>query len=216
MSTPILFGGPFSVYVQAIRLVLLEKGVSYKLVHANPFDPMEEDERILENNPFRLIPIFDDGRVLLYESDAIARYVDEAYPGKNLLPTGLEERARANQILSILHSVAYPLWVRTLYIERISNPNRGLPTNEDAVSSALPKSRTAFDEISRFLSESGGPYLLGDEVTLPDLFCCPMLACLIEVSEGKTWIDENPDISGWWTRMISNEVVRSIVIDEIG
>lgn len=132
MERPVVYGGGFSVYVQAVRLALAEKGVAHELVPVDPFEPGGVDAAHLERQPFGLIPAFADATVRLYEADAIARHVDEAYPGPSLMPATVEARARANQLLGILRAYAYPTWVRTLDVEQVTRPRRGIATDEAA------------------------------------------------------------------------------------
>ncbi len=209
---PIVYGAAFSVYVQAVRLTLAEKGVAHELVEANPFAPGGAGEAHLARQPFGLIPAFADGRVRLYESDAIARYVDEAYEGPPLQPADPLDRARMNQLLGILRAHAYPIWVRTLYHHLVAGPPRGRPADLDAVARGWPVARTALAEIDRLAGEGGGPFLAGPRLTLADLFCAPMIACLWEVDEARGMIGATRHVDEWRGRMWERESVREIVV----
>lgn len=205
----VVYGAPFSVYVQAVRLVLEEKGVGYELREVDPFGPDGPPADHLERHPFGKIPTFEDGRVRLFESEAIARYIDDAYPGPALQPADPVARALMSQTISVLRSYAYPSWVWTVYIERISKPRRGLVPDEAAITQAMPKVKAC----TRVIAEATGdsPFLAGETLTLADCFAAPMLALLMEAPEGASVLAEVPTLSAWWDRMRARETVQRIV-----
>ena len=212
VNKPKIYGAAFSVHVQAVRLALAEKGVAHDLIEVDPFQPGGPGETYLVRHPFGLIPAFERRDVRLYEAEAIARYVDEAYPGRPLMPLQARSRARANQLLSILRCYAYPTWVRTLYIEGVAKPRRGESSSKSAVERALPTARTALSEAAGINAETGGAFLFGATTTLPDLFCAPMLACLVDAPEGNLLLDEQPTMRDWWNHMSRQQNVQALVI----
>src|SRR5262249_25251350 len=50
------------------------------------------------------VPALEHDGFWLAESSAIAEYVDEAFPGPRLFPSGTRERARARQIMAFIRS----------------------------------------------------------------------------------------------------------------
>lgn len=213
-STPrgqaVVYGAAFSVYVKAVRLVLEEKGVDYELHEVDPFAADGPPAEHLERHPFGKIPAFEDGRVRLFESEAIARYIDDAYPGPPLQPVDPVARALMSQTISVLRSYAYPTWVWTVYIERISKPGRGEKPDEAAIAGAMPK----VEACARIIAQAMGdrPFLAGETPTLADCFAAPMLACLMEAPEGASVLAEVPTLSAWWDRMRARKTVQRIVI----
>lgn len=203
-------GAAFSVYVQAVRLALEEKGVHYELHEVDPFAPEGPPAEHFDRHPFGKIPAFEDGRVRLFESEAIARYVDDAYPGPALQPADPVARALMSQTISVLRSYAYPTWVWTLYIERVSKPRRGAEPDEAAISQAMPKVRTCARIIAEAMGD--GPFLAGETPSLADCFAAPMTACLMAAPEGASVLAEAPPLAAWWDRMRAREIVRRIVV----
>ncbi|MCZ4279885.1 glutathione S-transferase family protein [Kiloniella laminariae] len=209
---PIVYGADFSVYVQAVRLTLAEKGIPHRLVPINPFENKGLDPEYLALHPFARVPAFDDGQIQLYESDAIARYIDDAYPGPLLIPPRPEDRARANQLLSILNSYAYPNWIGGLYEEEISKPDEGLAPDQATIAAALPLARTALIEIIRLRQETPGAYLAGETPSLPDFFCAPMYHLLMHTPTGKKLLVENPGLQNWWQLLQQRETIRELLV----
>lgn len=83
---PRLFGADYSVYVRIVRLVLAEKGIDYDLVPVDIFAESGPPPGYLDRHPFGRIPAFEHEGFRLYETGAIARYIDEAFPGISLQP----------------------------------------------------------------------------------------------------------------------------------
>ena len=102
-----LFGAEYSVYVRICRIVLAEKGVEYTL---HPIDVFASDgppQDYLDLNPFGRIPSLRHGNLVLYETDAITAYIDEAFDGPDLMPAGIQARARARQIMRLADTEIY-------------------------------------------------------------------------------------------------------------
>jgi hypothetical protein len=138
---PVLFGAPYSVYVQAARLALDEKSVEYELVPIDIFTEAGPSAEHLARQPFGKIPAFEHAGFRLYEAGAITRYVDEAFPGAPLQPAEPQARARMNQIISIADSYAYRTLVWDIYVERVSRPASGLVPDEAKIAAALAAGR---------------------------------------------------------------------------
>ena len=107
MSDPVLYGLARSVYTRIARLVLEEKGVRYTLEEVEIFGSAGVPAEHLARQPFGRIPAFAHEGFTLYETDAITRYIDEAFPGTRLQPQELRARARMNQVIAIIDSYAY-------------------------------------------------------------------------------------------------------------
>ena len=75
-----LHGYQYSVYSWIARLALGEKGVDYDWVEVNPFGEIVSSH-CLEMHPFKRVPTFVQSEIAIYETNAITRYVDEAFAG---------------------------------------------------------------------------------------------------------------------------------------
>ena len=91
MSGMIVHGIPGSPYVRAALLALEEKGAAYELA-AMQFGTVKQQPH-LSRHPFGRIPAFEHDGWMLYETQAIMRYVDAVVPGPRLQPE--EPRAAA-------------------------------------------------------------------------------------------------------------------------
>ena len=194
-----LFGSDYSVYVRIARLCLAEKNVAYTLVPVDVFAAEGVSQDYLERHPFARIPAFEHGGFRLYETGAIARYVDEAFDGPSLQPDDPADRARCNQLISIADNYAYPHLVWGVYVERVSKPGEGSETDETKLTSSLAQARTILTALCDLMEK--GPWMLGDQLTLADLYWAPIMDYFLQASEGAELTDEFPVLQEWWQRM---------------
>lgn len=207
---PVLYGASYSVYVRAVRLTLAEKGVPYTLVPVDVFAPEGPPAEYLVRQPFGRIPAFEHGSFRLYETAAIMRYVDEAFSGPALQPEGAEARARANQVMSILDSYAYPSLVRSIFVERVSAPKRGRAPDEAKIRASIPLATTCLAALANIRGE--GPFLAGPVLTLADLHAAPMFAYFNATPEAKDLLHLHPGLREWWKRVAERPSVAATVV----
>lgn len=199
MTNPTLYGAAYSVYVRIVRLALEEKGIAYELIPIDVFAPGGPPDAYLQRQPFGRIPAFEHDGFRLFETSAIARYVDEAFPGPKLQPIEPRKRAWVNQVIGILDSYAYRTLVWDIYVERVDAPNEGRASNEALIAAALPKAQTCLRVLSDIMAD--GPWLTGDALTLADLHAAPMFAYFLKAPEGREMVARYPDLSAWWARI---------------
>jgi len=199
MSEPIVFGAAYSVYVRIVRLALWEKGIPCRLQEVDVFAPDGPPKDYLARQPFGRIPAFEHDGFRLYETSAIARYVDEAFPGPRLQPDDPKARARMNQIVGILGSHAYGPLVWDISVERIDAPREGRAPDEAKIAAALPRARLCLRVLADLMA--GAPFLAGDSLSLADLHAAPMLAYFLAAPEGAALMAEQPALTAWWQRI---------------
>lgn len=200
-APPRLFGADYSVYVRIARLCLIEKGIEHQLVPLDIFAAGGPPADYLAKHPFGRIPAFEHQDISLYETSAITRYIDEAFEGPHLQPLDPLHRARCNQLISIADNYAYPHLVWGVYVERVSKPARGVPTDEDTLVAALPKARNCLMAMSQLMGDA--PWLVGEQLTLADLYAAPMFDYFLMAPEGADLIREHANLQEWWARMAS-------------
>ncbi|MDJ0388504.1 glutathione S-transferase family protein [Roseomonas sp. E05] len=199
MAGVLLYGASYSVYVRAARLALAEKGIAYRLVPVDVFAPGGPPPAHLERHPFGRIPAFEHDGFRLYETGAITRYVDEAFPGPALQPDRPRPRARMNQVIGLLDAYAYRPLVWDIYVERVSAPRRGRASDEARIAAALPRAALCLAELERIMGE--GPYLAGDCLSLADLHAAPVFAYFLLAPEAVALMSERRRLCAWWARM---------------
>ena len=99
MAKPIVYGPAYSTYARTARLALEEKGVDYDLVEVDLLGGAAKASAHLARHPFGKVPAFEHDGFALYETDAIMRYINAAFPGKDLEPDDAKGRARMAQVI---------------------------------------------------------------------------------------------------------------------
>jgi glutathione S-transferase len=101
---PILYGAAYNVYVRAVRLALAEKGVEHQLVEVDLGAEEGAPANYPHHHSFMRIPAFEHEGERLYEASAITRYIDDMFDGPALMPRSARDRARVNQVISIIEN----------------------------------------------------------------------------------------------------------------
>jgi glutathione S-transferase len=189
----VLHGVDYSVYARMVELTLIEKGVPYRI---EPLDIFKgAPPAYLKLHPFGKIPALEHGAFKLYETRAITRYIDEAFPGPALQPKGPQGRARMVQIMSIVDCYGYRPLIWDIMVERLVAPTEGRAPDEAKIAATLPHAGRTLAALSD-LAE--GPYLLGNQVTLADLHLASIIAYFRLAPEGRQLLAEAPKIGNWW------------------
>jgi glutathione S-transferase len=153
----------------------------------------------LARHPFGRIPAFEHDGFRLYESGAITRYVDEAFPGPALQPAAPKARARVNQAVSILDSYAYRTLVWDIYVERMRAAANGRVTDEARIAAALPRAEICLAALEALMA--AGPWLAEPALTLADLHAAPIFAYAVLAPEGRDLLARHETLRRWWERM---------------
>ena len=200
MPEPIVFGAAYSVYVRDASLVLEEKGVPYLLVEIDIFARGLPPASYVDRHPFRRTPAFEHDGFQLYETGAITRYVDEAFPGPPLMPNDVGSRARVNQIISIIDNYGYGPFIWQIFKECVRAPAHGRGPDETVIASALQEASTCLTALSD-LAYGSGLYLTGGAVSLADLHAAPVFTYLTMAAEGAELLTRYPRLERWWRAM---------------
>jgi glutathione S-transferase len=197
MSDPIVYGFPRSTFVNIIRLILTHKDVAYSF---HDLEPVMGKPDHLALHPFNRVPILRHGDLTVYETSAIATYVDEAFEGARLTPTETRARARMNQWISAVNSYYYPPMIYHVTHERLVYPELGIASDEKVVAHALPKVENALAVAERQLGH-GENFLLGPELTIADFYLLPATFAFSLTAEGQSMYPKFPAFCRWRERM---------------
>ena len=193
-----LHGFQYSVYSWVARLALHEKVVGYGWVEINPFDDAVPAHYIAMH-PFKRVPTLVHGEFVVYETTAITCYVDEAFDGPKLQCMRPQERARCNQILSIVDSYVYWPFVRQVFAHGIFRPRMGLPADKLEIQRGLEAAAKVLSSVTQLAS--GGEFLIGDDLSLADIHLAPMIGYFILGAEARVLFNQHERLAAWWAAM---------------
>ena len=155
-----LRGYPVSTFTRTAVMACIEKGVPYELV---PIAYGSPEHAAL--HPFTRMPVLEHGDVVVFETLAIANYIDEAFEGLPLWPADLPSQTRMLEWLSLCADYVYRDVVRTL-------PRDRPPTGEE-----LGAARRALELVDAMVST---PFLAGASLSLADLYLAPQISNALE------------------------------------
>jgi len=202
----VLYGYRYSVYLRIVRMVLAEKGVAYRQVEVNPF-AKDMPKEYLDLHPFGRVPTLADGNFVLYETEAITRYIDEAFAGPALQPAEPRQRARMAQIISILDSYGYVPMVRKVFSHRVFGPCIGRTADEAQIGAGIESSLRVLNALESILALNG-PVAGGTVWSLADFHLAPMMAYFTAAPEGKNAVARHVKLSAWWEVMRRRNSLR--------
>ncbi len=206
MADPILYGPAYSTYVRTARLALAEKGVAYDLVEVDFLQGAMPAEQ-LARHPFGKVPAFEHDGFKLYETFAIARYVDAAFDGPSLQPAAPRELARMTQVVSVLDGYTYAPTVGGVVIQRLVQPMLGGTTDEAVVEAALPAVRTAMAALEALIGDQ--PWFAGDALSLADLHAAPIFAYFTMTPDAGPILADKPGLHRWWEAMQARDTMAA-------
>jgi glutathione S-transferase len=158
-----IWGRPNSVNVQKVLWCCEEIGLEYKRIDAGGAFGVVDTPEYLKLNPNRLVPTIDDEGFVLWESNAIVRYL-AAKHGKGLLPDDLAARARADRWMDWQQTTFWPA-IRPLFMGLV----RTAPDKRDA--RAIEESRLKTAEVLVVLDQylASQAFVAGDAFTVGDI-----------------------------------------------
>lgn len=193
-----------SPYAQAVLITLAEKGWTAEIV---PPAGGLQSETHLARHPFGKIPALEHDGFMLYETQAILRYLDRLLPEPALTPADLRAAARMDQVMNITDHYLMAEVGRTIGFQRIVGPMlRGLEPDLAVIEAALPAAHRVFGVLDGILR--GQDYLAGETVSLADVIVTPHIAMLAMAPEWAGLTAATPDLLSWAARMNDRASVR--------
>ena len=194
-----LYYGSGSPYAWRAQLALEHKALPYELKVLSFAAGDTRKPEFLALNPRHRVPVLVDGDFVLYESNAIVEYVDEAYPGRGapLFPGDAKTRAVVRRLVfevdNYLDKAADELLEQAFFKKPEERDSQKIADGRKAV----------VDELGMFTRAMRGEYLAGPlsaadfafypfvafmkraELRLPDLDADGMLTPEIKAWKGR-------------------------------
>jgi glutathione S-transferase len=206
MADPVqLQGWRYSVYTRIARLALLSKQVEHETIEVDPF--AELPEAYLRLHAFGRVPVLTHGAFRLFETGAITRYVDRAFPGRPLQPEGAAALARMDQVISVVDSYAYWPLIRQVSSHGFFRPRFGEKSSREEIDAGLEASGKVLSFLDGVALE--GIVLDGRELTLADCHLAPMIDYFVRAGEGEAALSSHFALKEWWDRMSVLDVMTA-------
>jgi len=198
MSEFIVYSIPGSPFGRAVIATLVEKGTPYRL---SPVAPgAHKSEPHISRHPFGRIPALEHDGFMLYETQAMLRYLDRVLPTPALTPADVKSAARMDQVMNICDWYLFQGVNHVIGFQRVIRPRlMGMAPDEAAIAEAMPKAHLVFKELSRLLGSKS--YFADEQLTLADMMVAPQLDFLVETPEWPILTAETPNLVSWLDRM---------------
>jgi len=181
MAQPKLFSYRRCPYAIRVRMALHEKGIEFQVVEE---DLKNKSAELLSLHPESRVPLFIHDDLAIYESSVITEYVNEAFPGTNLMPSSPQARAKVR------------LW--TVWCNHILKPEIDrlkYEKNEDVIAKSNHDVLKHLQKLEDALSESD--YLVENSFSLADIHLFPFIRQITRIkpdiltsfSKSNSWFE---------------------------
>ena len=195
-----LYNAPQSTCSQRVRFVFNTKGLPFDEVKLNLLEGDQLKPDYLKLNPNGVVPTLDHDGQIVIDSTVITEYLDEVAPEKSFTPEDPVKRARMRTLMHFADempaaavriptfNLAFMPRFRAMSREAFvamaeSKPLRrefmltmgqtGFPQSE--MDAALGRLRRSYERMDAEIEKSGGPWLLGKDISLADVAVMPAL-----------------------------------------
>ncbi|NPV19612.1 glutathione S-transferase family protein [Bradyrhizobium sp. 81013] len=203
---------PGSPFGRSVLATLEEKGAPYRLAALAPGDSKSSTH--LERHPFGRVPALSHDGFVLYETQAILRYLDRVLPEPPLTPDDVRQAAQMDQVMNISDWYLFQGVCNVIIFQRIVGPQFfGTSTDEAAIARAMPQARTVIAELSRLLGEQ--PFMAGGQLSLADLQAGPQASFLSLTPEWAELTFGRPNLVAWIERLEARPSFTSTTMAEL-
>ncbi len=130
-----LYGTPISPFVRKVRVALALKGLEYESEGTFPGTRTPE---YLAISPLGKIPAFEDGDVVICDSNVIVEYLEEQYPEIPVRPSNVADRARSRWLEEYAGSMLFTPLAARIFMERLTRPfQTKVPGDESVVEDSI-------------------------------------------------------------------------------
>ena len=192
MAEVVIHTVSMSPYGWTARMLAAEKGLAFDTVHADVADPGYG-----RLHPFRKMPVLTHGDIVVYETLAIAHYIDRAFEGPPLQPSDVLGQTRMLQWVSVVNAYLFAT-LNGLVKHRFAQATGGvaeaapLPTLVAALPAQLALVEAAVAD---------HPFLAGDAFSIADAVLAPQLHYATFTPEGLEALAAAPATAAWLDRM---------------
>jgi len=198
----VLLGNPLSTYTRSARMAFAEKGIAHALESHAPHTPA-----IDALHPWGRIPAFKYGEFALFETSAIMRYVDTAFPGPALMPSSPIDAARAEQWISAINAYLYGTMVSRYVLPYLFPKGAGGKPDRTVIDAALPDMTRQFQVLEA--AYGANDWLAGDRLTLADLLLAPIVHYVGRLPEGHDLLAQHRNVARAHAAIAARESFRS-------
>jgi glutathione S-transferase len=191
MPKPEIIGSVRSTYTWVVCMVCAEKGIEYVLTETALRAP-----ELRAIHPFGRMPVLRHGDVELFESKAIATYLDRSFPGPQLIPSDPRLAALTEQWVSLVNTVMDRTLIRTYVYAYIAPKTANGEPNREAIDAVMPALREQLGVLDKAVASTG--FLVDDRFTFADINLLPILYRVGQFPEGAEALTAAPHLADYY------------------
>jgi glutathione S-transferase len=191
MTKPEIIGSGRSTYTRAVRMVCEEKAIDYTLN-----ETMLGSPELRAIHPLGKMPVLRHGDITLFESKAIATYLDRSFAGAVVFPSDPYSAALVEQWVSLVNTVMDRTLIRTYLNAYIVAKVRDEKPDRAAIEAVLPAMREQLGVLDSAVEATG--YLAGRHFTYADINLMPMLERVRLAPEGAEALSEARHLAAYY------------------
>ena len=193
MLKPEIIGSSRSTYTRVVRMVCEEKRIEYVLKEAELGAP-----EIFAIHPFGKMPVMRHGDIELFESKAIAAYLDRRFPGPTVFPSDPLLGALTEQWVSLVNTVIDRTLIRTYLLAYAAPKTADGKPDRQAIDAVTPALREQIGVLDKAVARTG--YLVDDQFTFADINLMPILYYMRLVPEGAEALNRATRLASYYDR----------------
>lgn len=199
-----IWGRDTSINVQKVLWLVHELNLEHERYDVGgAFGGLDTDE-YLAKNPNRRIPTIEDGGLVLYESNAINRYLAGKYASNDLWPADLAARAVLDQWMDWTLSTLYPEFITMFFgMVRTAKADRDVT----AVEAAAKRLGEQYGVLDRHLSTRD--FVGGNEFTVGDIPAGALCYRYYAVDIERPAL---PNVEAWYARLQESAPYRDVIM----
>jgi len=228
-----LYNAPQSTCSQRVRFVLNAKKIPFAEIKLDLLAGDQLKPDYLALNPNGVVPTLDHDGAIVIDSSVIIEYLDEVVPTpESFTPRDPVTRARMRALMRFIDEMpAAAVRVPTFnlaFLPRFaamseeeflafaeSKPLRkefmltmgrkGFPQKE--MDAATQRLRRTYERMDLEIEKSGGPWLLGEEISLADIALMPAIVRMADLGQETAWQDL-PRVERWCDAIRAHPALR--------
>jgi len=185
-----IYGSDLSAPANKVRFAANALGLKYEYIRVNLREGEHQKPEYLKIHPAGKIPAIDDGGFLLFESNAIIRYLAQK-AASSLYPKDLQQRALVEQWLDF-GSMHVGMALSKVVYNRVFAPMRGTLIDENSIKEGLGFLDRFLPVVDKQLAKS--KFLTGNTLTLADI---NLLALLDPAEAANVDISKYKNLTKW-------------------
>lgn len=202
-----LWGNADSVNVQKVMWCCEEIGLPYQRIDAGRHFGVVHTPGFRKLNPNGLVPTIDDDGYVLWESNAIVRYLAARHASGSLWPTDARARADADRWMDWANSTLWPALV-PLFRAFMRTPEA--QRNAAAIQAARQESIEALEILDAQLS--GGGFVGGAAFTMGDISVgCAVWRWMALPVERPALVH----LQRWFDQLATRDAYRKVVMQPL-